>query len=152
MKAAKYITLLFLSFSFLFGYSAALWAADIGQKKAIVVVSNATAPATAPGQNEVALSLTLDNKGPEDDVLLSASSPAFAKSIRLLETFNQGAKPSKRPLKQLDVPVDRPVTLTPGTVFLQLENLKRPLRKGEHIAVVLRFQKSGPQQISVYIQ
>jgi copper(I)-binding protein len=106
-----------------------------------VSVENAWTRATPPGTKLAAGYLTVRNAGAADR-LLSASSPA-AEKVETHVTTKEGDVSRMREVKGYDVPAKGTLELAPGGAHLMLVNIKAPLKEGEKVPLVLRFEKAG---------
>lgn len=116
-----------------------------------VKVENAWARATPPGAKIGAGYMTLRNDSASADKLLSASSPA-ARSVEPHVTVEEGGISKMRPVKGYDIPAHGSFELKPGGAHLMLMNLKAPLKAGEKVPLVLRFQRSGEVQVELEVR
>ena len=106
-----------------------------------VTVENAWARATPPGAKIAAGYLTIRNAGAADK-LVSASSPA-AEKVETHVTVKDGDISRMREVKGYAVPAKGKLDLTPSGSHLMLVNLKAPLKEGDKVPLVLRFEKAG---------
>jgi copper(I)-binding protein len=106
-----------------------------------VTIENAWARATPPGAKIAAGYLTIRNAGAADK-LISASSPA-AEKVEPHITVKDGDVSRMREVKGYAVPAKGTVELTPGGSHLMLVNIKAPLKEGDKVPLVLRFEKAG---------
>jgi copper(I)-binding protein len=102
-------------------------------------------PAAAAGAGVVYL--TLVNRGPGDDALVSAASPLAARVV-LHQTTNVGGVSSMRAIASLAIPAGRTVTLAPGGAHLMLEGLKHALRPGDRVPLTLTFSHAGARRVT----
>jgi copper(I)-binding protein len=56
------------------------------------------------------------------------------------------------PTAAIDLPPRKSITLRPSGPHLLLTALERPLRKGERITLLLRFERSGELHVEVEVQ
>jgi periplasmic copper chaperone A len=106
-----------------------------------VSIDEAWARATPPGATIAAGYLTIRNAGGADR-LVSASSPA-AEKVQTHVTIKDGDVSRMREVKGYDVPANGTVELAPGGSHLMLVNIKAPLKEGDKVPLVLRFEKAG---------
>jgi copper(I)-binding protein len=108
---------------------------------------------TSPGiEGQAGGFFTVTNKGGEADLLVAAASPAAARidihGIRVV-----GSVITMRSMeKGLRVPPDTAITLKPRGYHLLLQDLTRPLSKGERVPVTLTFEKAGTRQIDLIVE
>ena len=110
------------------------------------LVSSAWARATAPGQTDGAIYMTLTSG--RADRLVSASSPD-ADTVTLHKSMDAGGTASMEPLDGLDLPAGRPTTLAPHGLHLMMAGLKHPLLAGSYITLALSFKQSGSATFNV---
>ena len=106
-----------------------------------VTVENAWARATPPGAKIAAGYLTIRNAGAADK-LVSASSPA-AEKVETHVTVKDGDISRMREVKGYAVPAKGKLELSPAGSHLMLVNIKAPLKEGDKVPLVLRFEKAG---------
>jgi len=95
--------------------------------------------------------VVIENKGNQADRLVGAIT-TVAETVELHESFMEGDVMKMRPLPLLDVPAGGTVELKPGSYHLMLVDLVKPLESGSHIAVTLKFEKSGDVPLDVEIK
>ena len=107
-------------------------------------IADAWCPPTPPGAPTAAGYLTITNSGSAPDRLVGESSPAAA-TVQLHSMTTRGQIMRMRAVTDgLAVAAGQVRTVQPGgEVHLMLIGLKRPLRIGEHIPVVLTFARAG---------
>jgi len=106
-----------------------------------VKVENAWARATPPGAKIAAGYMTIRNAGAADR-LLSASSPA-AEKVQTHVTTKDGDVSRMREVKGYALPAKGTLELAPNGSHLMLVNIKAPLKEGDKVPLVLRFEKAG---------
>jgi copper(I)-binding protein len=106
-----------------------------------VRIEDAWARATPPGAKIAAGYLTIRNTGSADR-LLSASSPA-AEKVETHTTMKDGDISRMREVKGYEVPANGTLELAPNGAHLMLVNIKAPLKAGDQVPLVLRFEKAG---------
>ena len=106
-------------------------------------VSDLYAGATAPGQPAAAVYLTIENKGDQEDQLISISTAA-AKSTELHTMSMSGDVMKMREVDTLTLKPGAKIAMAPGGGYhLMLIGLQRPLAAGQQIALRLKFKKAG---------
>jgi copper(I)-binding protein len=95
--------------------------------------------------------MAISNRGAAADRLLSVSSP-LARAAELHTMIRDGDVMRMRPVQAIEVPGGQTVTLRPGGLHLMLIGLSQPLREGESVPVVLRFERVGPVQVALSVQ
>ena len=109
---------------------------------ATIEVTGAWARATPGSAKNAAVYFTMTNTGKEADKLMGAETPA-AESAELHETAMVGGIMHMGSAKAVDVPVGAKISFAPNGRHLMLTGLKKPLHKGDEIAVTLHFEKAG---------
>jgi len=104
-----------------------------------VVVSDAWARATVPGQEVGAAYMTLKSDKPAK---LTAISASVADSVEIHEMSMKNGVMKMRMQEVLDLPAGKVVKLEPGGFHLMLIDLKKPLKAGENIEVALSLKDS----------
>jgi copper(I)-binding protein len=107
-----------------------------------VTVENAWARATPPGAKIAAGYLMVHNSSATPDRLVSASSHS-AEKVETHVTIKEGDVSRMRQVKGYDVPANGMLELAPGGAHLMLVNIKAPLKEGDKVPLVLRFEKAG---------
>lgn len=102
------------------------------------------------GSGPGAAYLTIE-AGDTPDRLLSVTSPRAA-HVALHSMMMQGDVMRMREVDAIDIPPRGKVTLAPGGLHLMLEGLKSPLRQGETLPLVLRFEKAGERTIEAPVR
>ena len=97
--------------------------------------------ATAPGAQVAGGYMLIRNQGAADK-LVSASSPASAK-VELHVHLNDNGVMKMREVPGYDVPAKGSFELKPGGAHLMFMNLKAPLKEGDKVPVMLKFEKAG---------
>lgn len=134
---------------------AALLIAGVAQshdhRKVTVVVDQAYARASVPGQSNGAAYVQIDNKGKADDVLLSASAPV-ATTVEIHNMTMDGDVMKMRSVENLEIKAGSQLAMKPGDGYhLMLLGLKQPLKAGEKFPLTLNFSKAGKVQVSVQV-
>jgi copper(I)-binding protein len=96
-----------------------------------------------PGASTVGVVyLTIVNSGASADRLVALSSPVAGRSEMHIN-IQDGNVMQMRPVSAVDLkPGDR-VVFKPSGLHIMLVDLRRPLKKGEHVPVMLTFEKAG---------
>ena len=113
-------------------------------------VSNPFTRATPPGAKVAGAFMLIENQGKEADRLVSASSPV-AGLVEIHEMAMDGGLMKMRAVKGIDLKAGATVELRPGGYHVMLEDLKQPLKEGEQIPLILKFEKSGALEIKVSV-
>jgi hypothetical protein len=120
----------------------ALAAAGAGAQQPSVAVTGAWSRATPPGTTVGAAYLVIDNRAKRSDRLLSVSSPRAAR-VEVHATVHDLDTVRMKRVDPLHVGAGERLTLEPGGMHLMLIGLEAPLREGEKVPLVLRFEVAG---------
>ena len=116
-----------------------------------VEVSDAWIRATAPGQKIAAGYMTIRNKSAQPERLVGGSSQAAAK-VETHVSIKDGDIMRMREVKSYDIPAKGSFELKPNGSHLMLVDLKRPLKEGDKVPVVLKFEKSGEVKVDFEVR
>lgn len=95
--------------------------------------------------------MTIENKGHEDDRLVSASS-SVAGHMEVHEMAMEGDVMRMRELADgLPIPAGQTVELKPGGFHIMFMELKEPLVEGETVTVTLTFEKAGEVEVTLTV-
>jgi copper(I)-binding protein len=123
--------------------------AQTGAPPGQIEVENAWARATPGKAENGAAYLTIVS--PVADRLTGLSTPV-AKQAELHNMTMEGGVMKMRPLTDVDLPANQPVTLKPGGTHIMLMGLTRPLKPGETFPLNLSFDKSGQREVTVTVE
>ena len=107
--------------------------------------------ATAPGAKTAAGYMTISNKSSQPDRLVGGSSPVAAK-VETHIHIKDGEILRMREVKGYDIPAKGSFELKPGGPHLMLVDIKRQLKEGEKVPVVLKFEKSGEVKVDFEVR
>lgn len=129
---------------------ALLLLASCGQQGASEIeLSKAWARPTV-GQAPGAVYLTIENKGGEDDRLISAATDNAAMAmIHQNEVVNGVAR--MRMAGDINIPAHEQIEMRPGGTHIMLQGLRAPLKTGDDFDLVLRFRHSQDQTVKVAV-
>ncbi len=102
-----------------------------------IEVSGAWTRATAPGQDQAGVDLTITSK--QAATLVGVSSPA-AKTVELHSMKTEGGMMMMREVKVIELPAGKAVNLGESGYHLMLDGLKAPLKEGETLPLTLDIQ------------
>ncbi len=114
-----------------------------------VAVRDAWARATAPGQTEGAVYMTLTSAS--GDTLTGVSSPD-AGAAMLHKTTEAGGMSDMSDMDALPLPAGEPTALAPRGFHVMLMDLKHPLVAGQAVELDLTFAKSGVVHVKAPVQ
>lgn len=108
-----------------------------------------------PVVKDTAAYLTLENRG-DAPLRLVAVETEVAERVSFHRDYREyrggQAVLGMRPLPYLDVPPKGRVELHPGKYHLMLEGLKRPLKAGEKVTLVLKFQDGSKLKVILPVE
>ena len=107
--------------------------------------------ATAPGQKTAAGYMTIRNASPQPERLVGGSSEAAAK-VQTHVSIKDGDIMRMREVKGYDIPAKGTFELKPNGSHLMLVDLKQPLKEGEKVPVVLKFEKAGEVKVDFEVR
>ena len=107
--------------------------------------------ATVPGATVAAAYLLVRNRGTLPERLLGASTPVAAR-IEMHDNVKEGDVYRMREFKSLELPSARTVEFLPSGRHFMLVGLKRPLKEGERIPMVLRFERAGKVKVEIEVE
>ena len=105
----------------------------------------------APGQSAAAAYITLTNRGDGPDRLIGAESSVSAKST-LHSSSSEGGIARMRPIDGgLKIAPHATVMFKPGGNHIMLTGLKQPLKAGQTVDLMLRFERSPAQAVALRV-
>ncbi len=107
--------------------------------------------ATPPGASVAAGYLEIRNSGREPDRVTGASTPV-AERVELHVLLREGDVTKMREVSDFEVPARGRLVLAPRGSHLMIVGLRRPLVKGERVALTLRFAKAGELRVELEVQ
>ncbi len=116
-----------------------------------VEVSDAWMRATAPGQKTAAGYMVIRNKSAQPERLVGGSSQAAAK-LETHASIQDGDIMRMREVKGYGIPAKGSFELRPNGSHLMLVDLKKPLKEGDKVPVVLKFEKSGEVKVDFEVR
>ncbi len=116
-----------------------------------VAVSGGWARETAQGQKDGGGFLTIANNAATPDRLVGASSSVAAQTQVHSMTMDHGIMRMRQVVGGLVIPARGTLELKPGGYHLMFIGLRHPLRAGEAVKLVLRFEHAGdvPARLAV---
>ena len=107
-----------------------------------ITITDAWARATAPGAKIAAGYMIIRNASKTADKLVGVSSPA-AEKVQTHVTVQDGDIFRMREVKGYDIPAGGAFELKPGGAHLMLVNVGAPLKEGDKVTLMLRFERAG---------
>jgi periplasmic copper chaperone A len=115
-------------------------------------ISNPWMRISAATAQQAAGFFTVTNKNREADRLIAAESPVAAR-VEIHGIRVSGPTMTMRPMeKGLGLPPDTAITLKPRGYHLLMQELKKPLTKGERVPMTLTFEKAGTRRIELVVE
>lgn len=133
------------------GLCASAAAAAHDYKAGELQIGHPYALSTPPGARTGAAYLSIDNMGKAPDRLMRASSPA-AGSVELHSMSMEGNVMRMRQVPGISLAPGAGVKLAPGGLHIMLQDLKRPLKKGDKFPMTLVFERAGEVKVDVLVQ
>jgi copper(I)-binding protein len=98
--------------------------------------------------------LTITNKGPAPDRLVSVSIPAaVADHVEIHEMATKdGVMTMRAQPNGVTIEPGKTVAFVPGGYHLMLMGLKGPLKQGDRVKAVLTFEKAGPVEVTINVE
>ena len=116
-----------------------------------VVVKDAWTRPPLPPQNNIAVFMTISNAGPTARSVVSVSTPD-ARKAELHEVRMEGKMMKMTPIKTLQVPANGSVELKPGSFHIMCFDLKRPLKPGDRVSMVLALGDGKKVPVAVTVR
>jgi len=107
--------------------------------------------ATTPGAKVAAGYMTIRNKSAQPERLVGGSSPVAAR-VETHIHIKEGDVVRMREVKGYDIPANGVFELKPGGAHLMLVDVKRPLKEGDKVPLVLKFEKSGEVKVDFEVR
>ncbi|MGA7751137.1 MAG: copper chaperone PCu(A)C [Gallionella sp.] len=107
-----------------------------------IEISGAWTRATAPGQDQAGVDITITSK--QAAILVGVSSPV-AKTAELHSMMTEGGMMRMREVKAIELPAGKRVNLGESGYHLMLDGLKAPLKEGDSVPLTLSI-KVGKQE------
>ena len=114
-----------------------------------VIVKNAWARATAPGQATAGVYLEIVSNA--DAALVAAASP-LATSAEMHAMRMEGGVMKMRAVSRIELPAQKTVKLAPAGVHVMLVGIKQPLREKEKVPLELTIEGSGGSKSTVRVE
>jgi copper(I)-binding protein len=111
-----------------------------------ISVEGAWMRATPPGAKTAAGYATIRNTSASADRLVSVSSPA-AERVETHTTVREGEISRMRETKGYVVPAKGSLELKPGGSHLMFVNIKAPLKAGQTVDALLKFERAGEMKL-----
>ncbi len=94
--------------------------------------------------------LTIRNNSASADQLLGVTSP-IANNVRIHTSSMSNGVMTMRSLPYLRIEVGQEIMMQPGGMHLMLTGLRKPLREGAQLPLVLEFKTAGRLQVNAQI-
>ncbi len=111
-----------------------------------IVVEEPWVRAVPPVSTMSAAFFEIENEGDEADTLLGVSSPV-AEIVEMHATVEEDGVMKMRRMEKVVIPAKESVEFRPGGKHIMLINLKRHLRPGDKVKLILNFEKSGKVEV-----
>jgi hypothetical protein len=117
------------------------WVSPLEAAAQSVKVGNAWVRAPAPGQKTASVYVELTSE--RNAALVAAGSPAAA-GVEMHTMSMDGGIMRMRAVPRIELPAGRTVKLGPGGLHLMLIEVRKPLKAGDKVRLVLSVQETGP--------
>ena len=107
--------------------------------------------ATTPGAKVAAGYMTIRNKSAQPERLVGGSSPVAAR-VETHIHIKDGDVVRMREVKGYDIPANGVFELKPSGAHLMLVDVKRPLKEGEKVPLLLKFENSGEVKVDFAVR
>jgi len=105
-----------------------------------------------PGQTtNGSVYLTIKNNSPHSDELIKAHSNLSARTMLHTHIMDKGVA-RMRHVNSISIPKKSIIQLKPGGYHIMLMGLKKPLKIGDTILLLLTFRKAGSRNVTVSIR
>ena len=119
--------------------------------KGLIQLRDPWTRATPSGAEVAAGYVEIRNTGKEADRLVAAWSPAAAR-VELHVMSRDGGVMKMREAPGFAMPPRKSFSLKPGGQHLMLIGLKQQLLKGQHIPIMLRFERAGEVRLELEVK
>lgn len=126
-----------------FGWLAAALLVSFASYAGDIKISGAWTRATALGQDQAGVDLSITSK--ESATLVGVSSPV-AKTVELHSMTTENGMMKMREVKTIELPAGKRVNLGESGYHLMLDGLKAPLKEGDTVPLTLSI-KVGQQEV-----
>ncbi|MDH5680014.1 MAG: copper chaperone PCu(A)C [Spirochaetota bacterium] len=130
------------SITFVFSIILGLSIINCGGTRGAISVEKPWIVAVPEHSRTTAAYMTLHNKMPEGDVLLSVETD-IAKSVELHNIIRVDGKMRMRQVSQIKIPAKGSTTLKRGGLHLMLIGLLKPVKEGDTVTLILNFKNAG---------
>ncbi len=117
-----------------------------------IVVGDAWATPSVPGNPASDVYLTIDNRGDRPDSLLGVETGVAADAEVAVTTLDANDFPSMSLMQPLWVPAASETVLQPGAIHVMLMGLQQNLTLGESFPVKLVFAHAGTIDVTVRVE
>ena len=107
--------------------------------------------ATAPGQKTAAGYMIIRNQSAQPERLIGGASQVAGK-VQTHVSIKDGDIMRMREVKAYDIPANGTFELKPNGSHLMLVDLKHPLKEGEKVPVILKFEKAGEVKVDFEVR
>lgn len=114
-----------------------------------VIVKNAWARATAPGQSTAGVYLEIVSNA--DAALVAAASP-IARSAEIHAMRIEGGVMKMRAVPKVELPARKTIKLAPGELHVMLVGIKQPLREKDRVPLELTIEGAGGSKSTVRVE
>ncbi len=116
-----------------------------------IVVENPWIREVPPVSTMSAMFMTLKNEGNEEDFLIGVETD-ISRIAEIHTTIMEEGMMKMRRIEKVRIPPNGKVEFKPMGKHIMLIDLKRPIREGEKVNVILIFEKSGRIELEVPVK
>ena len=129
-----------------FGWLAAALLVSFASYAGDIEISGAWTRATAPGQDQAGVDLSITSKQP---ATLVGVSSAACKTVELHSMTSENGMMKMREVKAIELPAGKRVNLRESGYHLMLTGLKAPLKAGESVPLTLNIKVANQGVLKV---
>jgi hypothetical protein len=104
-----------------------------------------------PVSSVTAVYMVIENNGDEDDRLIGVSTDAADGAEIHTTSVDERSVVSMKKSESLNIPSSGVVELKPGGSHIMLIGLEKPLEKGGHVELDLKFEKFGAVKVRAFV-
>ena len=112
-----------------------------------IKVEDAWVRAVPPTSKMSAAYMVIKNEGNEPDKLVDVSNNASQ-----ITEIHETVEGKMRRVKAIEIPAGKKVDLKPGGYHIMLINLNKPLKEGDKVELILKFEKSGEIKVEAPVR
>ena len=115
------------------------------------IVVDALVAQVSDAEDGAKIYMTIENRGEAAERLLGAETE-IAGLVELRSAIEEGGQQIETPLPAIEIPASSLIALTPGTLYLHLGALTKPLAEGDSFPLTLIFKEAGEAELEVSVE